>query len=238
MATIVLTTIVWAGLGLLNQIAYLSSLGSAFDNESETPKNKSSEQTYEKEATLLTKERIYALVPVPSMWKGVAVGNINGAAFRLPIKISIQRSLVDENNPFNVAVSVGNQADIGSALISSALSTRTPYSGRQLTLQYFTIYTGQDGFQAVLSNTHVREGAVGNFFTSPNISSQTAPDIMKEIYKSLGPESFYFLEQTKLVCQTGSDRIRGTLQGNGHSVTGIFATGTVRYSLEFTVVRQ
>jgi hypothetical protein len=176
--------------------------------------------------------------PVPSQWSGHFVGQVHQARFKLPVTLELGRPFPGESNPVHVFFAVGQESQVGQALLSSAQQFRTPYTGRTTTLQYLTISVRGSQLLAQLTDDHSAEAAVLNGFTAGNISAETAPPGMHDVYRSLGAtEMFAFRRGAKLVMQIRGNEISGTLQGVGHSYTGIFPLPDIGYKGHFEVVR-
>lgn len=167
-------------------------------------------------------------------WRGVAEGQVYRNGFRLPILISFIKPLAYEKNPFGLSMSIGNEGTIGSVSIRSALSF-----SNGATLQYFTINSSRSGFRGVLTNNHTAEAAAFNGFWGPNVACATAPPVMQSIYCSMGSvENFIFHNQTIINVNYANNKLQGTIQGQGSSLTNIFpGSSNIPYQASFIASR-
>jgi hypothetical protein len=172
-----------------------------------------------------------------SQWQGEIRGQVYGQSFHLPLDVVFREPLPDENNPVNVFLGAGDPSQVGNVFLTSA-SQYTVSSG-QVTLQYFSVETSGSELSAILTDAHFSEAAAANLFTAPNVSAQSAPEGPgRQIYETMGPtEMFAFLEETQLNVNVSGDTLSGNVQGSGQSITGVFPTGDVVYSAEFTAAR-
>lgn len=177
-------------------------------------------------------------IPLPSRWSGYVTGQVHQSRFRLPITIECSQPLPGELNPANVFMAIGEESQVGQALLFSARQFTTPYTGRTATLQYLAVEIRGQQIRAQLIDDHAAEAAVMNGFTAGNLSAETAPPVMRDIYRSLGTtELFAFRRGARVVMERQGDRLFGALQGAGHSYTGIFPLPDIGYEGQFEAVR-
>lgn len=171
-----------------------------------------------------------------SEWKGEIQGQVYNQSFRLPVSISITEPLPDESNRVRLNMNAGNPSQIGHLALTSSLQLNTPYTGRQVTLQYCSIELQGAQLKAVLTNEHKGEGAVYNSFIAPNVSAESAPEGPgREVYKAMGPTEMFAFHQGAIVTMNlNGNELSGEVLGKGYSAAGIFATPDVVYRGKFT----
>jgi hypothetical protein len=170
--------------------------------------------------------------------EGMAQGVVGGQRFQLPIIVTIDEPLPGENNPIHVFIGVGQEQDIGSIALYSALPFNT--SSGPVTLQYFSIQASDSGISGILTNPRQAEAAMANIFRGPNIAALTAPPIMQEVYRDVqGPsEMFAALGNSSFLMAVGNDGlIYGEINATGQGLINIFPAPDVVYQANF-VVRQ
>lgn len=176
--------------------------------------------------------------PVPGLWQGEIMGQVHNQPFRLPLSIEIKAPIAGENNPVHLYLGSDVVGQPGNVFLMSASEFLTPYTGQRVTLQYFDINVSGNQLTAVLTNEHKGEAAVIDMFGAPNLSAQYAPQVMQEIYASLGQtEQFAFNRGTIVKMTFANNRITGTVQGTGFSYTGIFPLPDVVFQGQFAASR-
>lgn len=172
------------------------------------------------------------------VYQGKMTGQVYNRSFELPVTIEVTPPIKDESNPVHLNFSAGSPNQIGSFVLTSGGQFVTPQSGRKVTLEFLSIDRQGSTLRANLNNTHKGAGAAGNnTFTAPNVTAEHAPDNMKDIYKSLGPEVFAFNEGTRILLNFDGGEIDGSIEGTGFSVTGIFPIPDVKYKGRMTARR-
>ncbi|HZP80274.1 MAG TPA: hypothetical protein VFB21_01430 [Chthonomonadaceae bacterium] len=190
-------------------------------------------------ATLSGRAQTDQLV-VPSRWQGVAVGRVGATQFRLPVILELNAPQPGERNPFNLFVSVGNVATVGSCGLYSAMQTTTPYTLQSLTLQYLAIRANQTGFNAVLYNTQQSLASVANYFTGPNVTAMYSPmQSVRDMYAEImgNRQDFYFKPGTRVTARLVRGRLVGSIQGTGSGIISAGIQPDLDYTATFALVR-
>ena len=175
--------------------------------------------------------------PIGSKWGGIVEGQVFNQRFKLPVVIEFNRPLLGESNPFQLLVTVGTPQQVGNANLSSSLSLNAP-SGA-VTLQYFSIQANRSRLVARLTNSGTAEAAAANQFYAPNISSEYAPSIMKEVYTPLGASELFAYDEgaTVNLSYNSKGQLIGRIQGDGSSAAGIFPLPPTSYQATLVAER-
>jgi len=172
----------------------------------------------------------------PGRWEGEIQGRVFDRSFRMPVSVQFGEPLPFENNPVHVSVGAGDPSRIGYGFLESA--GRFTVSSGEVTLQYFSVETRGSQLRAVLTDEHRDEAAKINLFTAPNVTGRYAPPgPAQQLYEDDLTEIFAFLEGTELVMEVSGERLTGTLEGSGQSITGIFPLPDVVYRAGFSATR-
>lgn len=168
--------------------------------------------------------------------EGIAQGEVGGQRFELPMLVTLDDPVPGERNPINVFIGIGQEQNIGSIALYSALPLNT--SSGSVTLQYFSVQMSDSEIVGNLTNAHQAEAAMANIFRGPNIAAVTAPSVMQEIYRNVqgNSEMFAVLERSSFSMAVGNDGlVYGEINAIGTGVINIFPAPDVYYRANFVL---
>lgn len=168
--------------------------------------------------------------------EGMAQGEVGGQRFELPMLVTLDDPIPGESNPIHVFIGVGQEQNIGSIALYSALPFNT--SSGSVTLQYFSVQMNNSEIAGNLTNSHQAEAAMANIFRGPNMAAVTAPPVMQEIYRNVqgNSEMFAVLERSSFSMFVGNDGlVYGEINATGTGVINIFPAPDVSYRANFVL---